>query len=48
VDIINKSFNLEDLPMVCEQRCDEGLRFFKDNICGALRTIDSGGDKKSY
>lgn len=32
--------------IVCEQRCDEGLRFFKDNICGTLRTIDSGGDKR--
>lgn len=31
---------------VCEQRCDEGLRFFKDNICGALRTIDACGDKR--
>ena len=33
-------------PQVCEQRYDEGLRFFKDNICGSLRTIDSGGDKR--
>lgn len=31
---------------ICEQRCDEGLRFFKDNICGTIRTIDSGGDKR--
>ena len=31
---------------VCEQRYDEGLRFFKDNICGTVRTIDSGGDKR--
>ena len=31
---------------VCERRCDEGLRFFKDNICGTIRTIDSGGDKR--
>lgn len=31
---------------ICEQRCDEGLRFFKDNICGSLRTIDSCGDKR--
>ncbi|MEF9984193.1 MAG: DNA (cytosine-5-)-methyltransferase [Oscillospiraceae bacterium] len=36
-----------NLPqIICEQRCDEGLRFFKDNICGALRTIDSCGDKR--
>ena len=31
---------------VCEQRCDEGLRFFKDNICGTIRTKDAGGDKR--
>ena len=31
---------------ICEQRSDEGLRFFKDNICGTLRTIDSCGDKR--
>ena len=31
---------------VCEQRCDEGLRLFKDNICGTVRTIDAGGDKR--
>ena len=32
--------------VVCEQRCDEGIRFFKDNTCGALRTIDACGDKR--
>lgn len=32
--------------IICEQRCDEGLRFFKDNLCGSLRTIDSCGDKR--
>lgn len=31
---------------ICETRCDEGIRFFKDNICGTLRTIDAGGDKR--
>lgn len=31
---------------ICEQRCDEGLRFFKNEVCGALRTIDSCGDKR--
>lgn len=31
---------------VCEKRYDEGLRFFKDNICGAVRTVDAGGDKR--
>ena len=32
--------------VVCEQRCDEGLRFFKDEVCGTIRTINSGGDKR--
>ena len=32
--------------IVCEQRCDEGLRFFKDGVCGTIRTINSGGDKR--
>ena len=31
---------------ICEQRTDEGLRFFKDNICGTIRTINSGEDKR--
>ena len=35
-----------DEKIICEQRCDEGLRFFKDEVCGALRTIDSCGDKR--
>ena len=33
-------------PIVCEQRCDEGLRLFKDDVCGTLRTIDACGDKR--
>lgn len=33
--------------IICEQRSDEGLRFFKDNICGTIRTINSGGDKRA-
>nr|DAH21727.1 MAG TPA: Cytosine specific methyltransferase [Caudoviricetes sp.] len=33
-------------PIVCEQRCDEGLRFFKDDVVGTLRTIDACGDKR--
>lgn len=32
--------------VVCEQRCDEGIRFFKDEVCGTLRTIDAYGDKR--
>ena len=31
---------------ICEQRSDEGLRFFKDNVCGTIRTTNSGGDKR--
>lgn len=33
-------------PVVCEQRCDEGLSFFKDDVVGTLRTIDVCGDKR--
>ena len=32
--------------IVCEQRTDEGLRFFKGGVVGTLRTIDSCGDKR--
>lgn len=32
--------------IICEQRCDEGLRFFKNNICGTLRTTNACGDKR--
>ena len=32
--------------IICEQRSDEGLRFFKDNVCDTIRTINSGGDKR--
>lgn len=31
---------------VCEERCDEGLRVFKNDVCGTLRTIDSCEDKR--
>ena len=34
------------MKIVCEQRCDEGVRFFKDSVCGTIRTIDGGGDKR--
>lgn len=37
--------SIED-KTICEQRCDEGLRFFKDNVCGTIRTINAGGDKR--
>lgn len=32
-------------PIACELRCDEGIRTFKDNIMGTLRTINGCGDK---
>ena len=32
--------------IVCEQRRDEGIRFFQDDLCGTLRTIDACGDKR--
>jgi DNA (cytosine-5)-methyltransferase 1 len=33
-------------PIVCEERRDEGIRFFKDECVGTLRTIDACGDKR--
>lgn len=33
------------MRIVCEQRCDEGVRFFKDGVCGTIRTIDGGGQE---
>lgn len=30
------------MKIVVERRMDEGLRTFKDDVCGAIRTIDSG------
>ncbi len=38
--------SLTERETVCEERSDEGIRFFKDNICGTIRTINSGGDKR--
>lgn len=32
--------------VIVEERIDEGLRIFNDNVCGTLRTIDSCGDKR--
>ena len=34
------------MKIICEERTDEGLRFFKDGCCGTIRTIDGGGDKR--
>lgn len=36
----------EGTKIVCEQCSDEGLRFFKNNVSGAIRTSNSGGDKR--
>ena len=36
----------KDNYVICEERSDEELRFFKDNICGTVRTKESGGDKR--
>lgn len=35
----------KDPKCVAEIRCDEGIRLFKDNCCGSLRTIDACGNK---
>ena len=43
-DKINKFRDIKE-PIACELRCDEGIRTFKDNIMGTLRTIDGCGDK---
>ena len=32
--------------MICERRYDEGLRTFKDETIGAIRTIEAGGGKR--
>ncbi len=42
----NNGGGKEPCKIVCEQRTDEGLRFFKDDVCGTIRTIDAGGDKR--
>lgn len=34
-----------NVKIVCERQCDEGVRFFKDNVCGTIRTIDGGGQE---
>lgn len=31
---------------VCEHRYDEGLRFFRGDVCGTLRTINDGGARE--
>lgn len=36
----------KDNLVICEERWDEGIRFFKDECIGAIRTLPSGGDKR--
>lgn len=31
---------------ICERRCDEGMRTFKGGLCGTIRTINAGDDKR--
>ena len=31
------------MKIVCEQRCDEGIRFFLVSVCGTIRNIDGVG-----
>lgn len=38
--------NYVEEPIVCEERRDEGIRLFKDDCVGTLRTIDACGDKR--
>lgn len=35
-------FEVDGMKAVCEKRSDEGLRTFKDDVIGTIRTIDSG------
>lgn len=32
---------------ICERRCDEGMRTFKGGLCGTIRTINAGENKRS-
>ena len=41
-----QKYNYVCEPIVCEERKDEGLRFFKGDYVGTLRTIDACGDKR--
>lgn len=44
--VVIKSTVQKDNSVICEQRSDEGLRFFKGEVSGSLRTTDSCGDKR--
>lgn len=37
---------MKENKIVCEERTDEGIRLFKGDVCGTLRTIDACGDKR--
>lgn len=39
---------LKKSKIVFEERTDEGVRLFKDNCIGTIRTIDSGGGTKEW
>lgn len=41
-----KDEDMNNEKIVCESRVDEGLRTFKGETIGTIRTIDSGGDKR--
>ena len=41
-----KGNHMDNSKIVCEERVDEGLRFFKGDTIGTIRTIESGGDKR--
>lgn len=45
INVITRE-EFEKNKIICERRYDEGIRYFKNNICGTLRTIDACGDKR--
>jgi DNA (cytosine-5)-methyltransferase 1 len=44
--VVKKTTDVNLEPIVCEERRDEGIRLFKDDCVGTLRTIDACGDKR--
>lgn len=46
ITVQKDNYVAEPCAIVCEQRTDEGFRFFKNSVCGTLRTIDACGDKR--
>ncbi len=45
IQTLKTSCNDVGVVVPCELRSDEGLRYFKDDIIGTLRSKDTGGDK---